>query len=362
MPFVVSHSTDPRAKALIGWYRENARDLPWRREVSPYRTLVSEIMLQQTRAAAVIPYFERFLAALPTIEALSVVDDETLLKLWQGLGYYSRARNLKKCAEAVMREHKGILPRSVPELRRLPGIGPYTAGAIAAFAYGEGAVAIDGNVLRVASRLFFEEGDIGDPKTRARIEARLSEMLPSGMASDFGQGLIELGAIVCVPNAKPKCEICPLAPYCEAHRRSLETALPNRRPKAKRRIEERTVLLVRSDTSLLIRRRPSKGLLAGLFELPSLDGRADERTVLAYLRDLGLEALRIEPAPPSKHIFTHVEWHMTAYSVLIAEPEHRLAEPYRLALPSELAERYPLPSAFSAYLLPITRPFTEINK
>ncbi len=320
-------------------------------------------MLQQTRVEAVKPYFERFLTALPTIEALAEVDEETLLKLWQGLGYYSRARNLRKCAEAVVREHGGVIPESVSELKRLPGVGAYTAGAIAAFAYGADAVAIDGNVLRVAARLFFEEGDILDPKTRARIEARISALLPSGEASAFGQGLIELGATVCVPNAKPKCEICPLAPYCEAHARGLESILPNRRPKAKRRIEEKTVLIVRSPSSVLIRRRPDTGLLAGLWEVPSLDGRASEREILAFLRALRLdEVLRMEPAAPSKHIFTHVEWRMTAFSVSVAEQESILPEPYRLVSPAELAERYPLPSAFSAYLAPLTRPFAEKRK
>lgn len=319
-------------------------------------------MLQQTRVEAVKPYFERFLSALPTITHLAEVDDETLLKLWQGLGYYSRARNLKKCAEAVLREHGGVIPSTVAELKKLPGIGPYTAGAIAAFAYGSDAVAVDGNVLRVAARLFADDGDILDPKTRTRIESRLSELLPSGEASDFGQGLIELGALVCVPNAKPKCEICPLAPHCLARARGIEQTLPVRRPKAKRKIEERTVLLVRSAEHVLIRRRPDKGLLAGLWEVPSIDGTASKSEALAYLRALGLEPLRIEAAESAKHIFTHVEWHMTALAVGVAEPDRALPEPYRLVSPRELAERYPLPSAFSAYLDPLTKPFEKIDQ
>ena len=358
----MSRSIDPRAAALVEWYRRSARDLPWRREVSPYRTLVSEIMLQQTRVEAVKPYFERFLAALPSVFDLAEVEDERLLKLWQGLGYYSRARNLKKCAEAVVREHGGVIPSSVAELRRLPGIGPYTAGAIAAFAYGVDAVAVDGNVLRVAARLFADGGDVLDPKTKARIEASVAELLPHGEASDFGQGLIELGATVCLPNAKPKCEICPLAPHCLARERGIETTLPYRRPKAKRRIEEKTVLLVRSASSVLIRRRPDKGLLAGLWEVPSLDGKSDVSEALAYLRALRLEPLRIEAAEPAKHIFTHVEWHMTAFSVTVAEPDESIAEPYRLVSPAELAHRYPLPSAFSAYLDPLTKPFENIDQ
>ena len=355
----MSRSTDPRAEAIVAWYRENARDLPWRREVSPYRTLVSEIMLQQTRVEAVKPYFERFLAALPTIRDLAEVSEERLLKLWQGLGYYSRARNLKKCAEAVLREHGGVIPSRVEELKKLPGIGPYTAGAISAFAYGLDATAVDGNVLRVGARLFAEPGDILDPKTRALIESRFAEILPRRQASDFGQGLIELGALVCLPKVEPKCEICPLAPYCEANAGGLVSSLPYRSPKAKRRIEKKTVLLVRSAETILIRRRPPKGLLAGLFEPPSLEGEPNESEALAFLRALGLEPLRIERGEDAKHIFTHVEWQMSSYVVSIAEPERKIPEPYLLTTPPELAERYPLPSAYSAYLSPLTKPYEE---
>ena len=348
----MSRSIDPRARAIVAWYDHNARRLPWRETVSPYRTLVSEIMLQQTRVEAVKPYFERFIAALPTVKALAEVDEQTLLKLWQGLGYYSRARNLKRCAEAVCSEHGGVIPSDPDRLIALPGIGRYTAGAIAAFAYGVDAVAVDGNVLRVAARLFNDSRDILDARTKADFEHRLEEILPSGLADRFGQGLIELGALVCLPKVRPKCEICPLAPYCEARAAGTETTLPNRRSKAKRRREVKTVLLVRSADAVLIRRRPARGLLAGLYEPPSLDGEVGEGEALAFLRALGLEPLRIESAGAARHIFTHVEWQMTAYAVSIAEPETPPDAPYLLVSPRELAERYPLPSAYSAYLSP----------
>ncbi len=343
----------PLAEAVVAWYRQNARDLPWRREVTAYRVLVSEIMLQQTRVEAVKPYFERFLAALPTVEALAAADDETLHKLWQGLGYYSRARNLRRAAIAVCERHGGVIPRTPPELLALPGIGPYTAGAIAAFAYGVPAPAVDGNVLRVISRLLGETGDILSPPVRARLTDAVADLVPADAPSEFGQGLIELGALVCVPNAAPRCELCPLSDACTARRDGSWDEIPYRAPKRPRKIERRTVLVVRSGDRVLLSKRPDRGLLAGLWEFPSLEGDASEADALARVRALGLEPIRIEPTVRAKHIFTHIEWQMTGYLVTVAEPDALPpAPPAPLAMPTiaEIDNSYAIPSAFAKFL------------
>lgn len=307
-------------------------------------------MLQQTRVEAVKPYFDRFLAALPTVEALAAVDDQTLHKLWQGLGYYSRARNLRRAAIAVCEKHGGVIPRTVSELLALPGIGPYTAGAVAAFAYGEPAPAVDGNVLRVISRLLGEEGDILSPAVRARLTDAVREMLPPDAPSEFGQGLIELGALVCVPNTAPRCEVCPLSGVCIAHRDGSWDEIPYRSPKRPRRIERRTVLVVRSGERVLLSKRPDRGLLAGLWEFPSLAGEANEADVLERVRTLGLEPIRIEPTDRAKHIFTHIEWHMTGFLVRVAEPDALPSAPLAMPTIAEIDERYAIPSAFAKFL------------
>lgn len=336
--------------ATAEWYRENKRDLPWRREVSAYRTLVSEIMLQQTRVEAVKPYFERFLKVFPTVEALAEADDERLMKCWQGLGYYSRARNLRRAAIEIVERYGGEIPRALPDLLSLPGIGPYTAGAIAAFAYGIPAPAVDGNVLRVMARVLGEEGDILSPAIKKRLTDAVSAAIPKDAASDFGQGLIELGATVCPPNAPPKCDLCPLYPLCRAAKEHTTDRIPYRKPKAKRRIEERTVLLIRTGDRVLLHRRPDRGLLAGLWELPSKSGKLSEKQALAAVRQLGLEPLRIKGTASAKHIFTHIEWHMIGYEIHIAEPDAALDAPYAFPLTAELHDAYALPSAFSPYL------------
>ncbi len=338
------------ATAVVSWYRANARDLPWRREVTAYRTLVSEIMLQQTRVEAVKPYFARFLSALPTVEALAAADDETLYKLWQGLGYYSRARNLRRAAQIIVERYGGVIPSSPAELKRLPGIGPYTAGAIAAFAYGVPAPAVDGNVLRVLSRLFGERGDILSPAVRARLTDAAAAMLPEDAASDFGQGLIELGATVCPPNAPPKCTLCPLADYCVAFRDGSFAVIPYRAPKPRRRVEERTVFVARAGDRVLLSKRPDGGLLAGLWEFPSVLGYIGEEEAISYLRSIGVQPTSAAPTAPAKHIFTHIEWRMRGYLVSIDKPSEVLAAPLALPRIAELDGGYAIPSAFSKFL------------
>jgi len=306
------------AAAMLGdWYRASERKLPWRSIPTPYHVWLSEIMLQQTRIEAVIPYYERFTRELPDVAALARVDDEKLMKLWEGLGYYSRARNLKKAAIAVMEEHGGELPRTAKELRKLAGIGPYTAGAVASIAYGQPEPAVDGNVLRVVSRLLADPSDIMLAPTRERVTEQLRQTYPEAGEGCrvLTQAWMELGERVCIPNGTPKCENCPVRALCRAHEAGAEEEYPVRSVKKPRRVEQRTVLLLFCGDKFAVRRRPESGLLAGLWEFPSLDGDVDEDGVRDYLASLGLAAGMIAPTDPAKHIFTHIEWHMKGFMV-----------------------------------------------
>lgn len=330
---------------LLHWYQENARILPWRDKPTPYRVWISEIMLQQTRVEAVKPYFERFLNALPDIASLSVVSDEQLMKLWEGLGYYSRARNLKKAAQVVMQDFGGSLPASFELLKTLPGIGPYTAGAVASIAFGIPVPAVDGNVLRVLSRLAASPENVSGAKVKKAVGDVLSRLIPPAHAGDFNQALMELGATVCLPNGMPKCEVCPLQKLCEGSARGIAHTLPVKDGKKKRRIEQKTVFILLSDGKAALSRRPPHGLLAGLFELPNADGALDEPSALAWLAAHNIDARSAIPLGASKHIFTHVEWHMTGYLVQSAQqPEDFLWR----SLP-QIEKDCALPSAFRFY-------------
>ena len=274
-------------RALLAWYAQSKRDLPWRRTRDPYRIWISEIMLQQTRVEAVKPYYERFLSACPTVKALAELPEEQLLKLWEGLGYYSRARNLQKAARTVLAEHNGVMPSDYEGLLSLPGIGEYTAGAIASIAYDVRVPAVDGNVLRVLSRFLALRKDVTRPEVKAELRASLCQVVPSE-AGDFTQSLIELGATVCLPKGAPRCEGCPLRGDCRGAALGIAEALPVKGAKKPRRIEERTVLLLRDGDRTVLRRRPPKGLLAGLFELPHVLGHIEKEEIPALVRALGL--------------------------------------------------------------------------
>ena len=342
--------TEQAAKDLLAWYQENKRDLPWRRTSDPYRIWLSEIMLQQTRVEAVKPYYARFLETCPTVKDLAELDEDRLMKLWEGLGYYSRARNLQKAARTVMDELGGEIPQTYEELRRLSGIGEYTAGAIASIAFGVRVPAIDGNVLRVLARLMGSCEDICDARVKATWRSELLPLIPEA-AGDFNQALIELGATVCVPNGEAKCGACPMAPYCRAHLENLTDEIPVKTAKKPRRIEKKTVLVIRDGDRTALCKRPSKGLLAGLWELPNREGHLEEGELLAFIRSVGFEPLRAERIEDSKHIFTHVEWHMIAYAVRIA-PEFdgwQDGNGMWLVKNDDLHENYAIPSAFSAY-------------
>ena len=331
------------APLIIAHYRRCGRPLPWRDSPTPYHVWISEIMLQQTRIEAVIPYYHRFLSALPAVSDLAAVDEEDLLKLWQGLGYYTRARNLKKAAQIIVNEFGGELPADAALLRKLPGVGDYTAGAIASIAYGQPEPAVDGNVLRVAMRLTGCEADVLQPQTKKAVTEALRAIYPVGAdAGALTQGIMELGETVCLPNGAPLCPICPLASLCAAHQTHREEQLPNRSEKKARRIENRTVFRLCCGETIALRKRPAKGLLANLWELPNELGTLTE----AEVRQRYPDALAVEPLPEARHIFTHVEWHMTGWQVVLPA----LPPEFTPASAAEIRERYAVPNALRAYL------------
>ena len=332
-------------KPLLTWYRANARALPWRETRDPYPIWVSEIMLQQTRVAAVLGYYDRFLRAFPTVEALAAAGEEQLMKLWEGLGYYSRARNLQKAAKLVAAA--GAFPDTYEELLELPGIGEYTAAAIAAAAFGKREAAVDGNVLRVMTRLTDCHDDVADPKVKRRIRQQLEAVMPTEEADIriFSQATMELGATVCVPNGAPKCEVCPVRELCLGHARGTAELLPVKKAKKERRIEEKTVYLLLRDGKIALRKRGENGLLAGLWEFPNVEGALTEETAPAAVTVWGLTPKNWRRRLEAKHIFTHVEWHMTGYVLDVSGdgvPEFLWAD-------GEGLEAHAVPSAFARY-------------
>lgn len=331
---------------LLLWYDENARALPWRENTEPYRVWVSEIMLQQTRVETVIPYYERFLARLPDIQSLAEADEEVLHKLWEGLGYYSRVRNLQKAARVIMGVHDGVFPKSHAEILALPGIGAYTAGAISSICFGLPTPAVDGNVLRVMARLTACETDIADPAVKKRFTAQLEEIYPLERSGDFTQSLMELGAVCCLPNGKPRCEDCPLAFFCRARAMGMVRSLPVKTKKPPRKKEKKTVFLLRCGERLALRQRPKQALLSGLWELPNAEGHLNRQEAEALLRSWGLEFSTLEKRAGRKHIFTHIEWEMESFIVRCENMPHV----FIWADAEELACELALPSAFRPFL------------
>ena len=340
-------------KPLLEWYDRNKRILPWREAPTPYRVWVSEIMLQQTRVEAVKPYFERFMSVLPDVRALAEAEEEQLLKLWEGLGYYNRVRNLQKAAIQIMEEYGGEMPDQYEELLKLTGIGSYTAGAIASIAYGRRVPAVDGNVLRVLARVRKDRRLITDGKVKGAVEKELAEAMPEDRPGDFNQAMMEIGACVCIPNGAPLCGRCPLNRLCMAHKDGAETEFPQKEAKKPRRIEEKTVLVIRDENRTAIRKRPARGLLAGMYEFPMLEGCRTVEEITAYLAENGIRVLRVQPLEDAKHIFTHKEWHMKGYLVRVDELEHKSpgedSKNWLFVEPWETEQRYPMPSALSAY-------------
>ncbi len=373
------YNFDQLIEPLQEWFREHARRLPWRDDPQAYYVWVSEIMLQQTRVEAVKPYFERFVHELPDVAALAACPDDRLMKLWEGLGYYNRVRNMKCAAMQMVEHYGGRVSEEYEQLLTLPGIGSYTAGAICSIAYGRPHPAVDGNVLRVLMRVTGDNADIGRQSVRSGVEARLQELMLDypAVATDcsdrmqmeavsqqddledtmqvrlypgvFNQALMELGALVCVPNGEPHCMECPWQEFCIAYQQDRISELPVRsKPKA-RRVEERTVLVIREGERVALHKRPQKGLLAGLYELPNCEGYLDADAVVSYIKGMGYEPLRVRPLTDAKHIFSHVEWHMRGYAVWISDRETTADEPWLFVEAQDAQERYAIPSAFARY-------------
>ena len=337
-------------KPLLAWYDSGHRDLPWRQNKEAYRIWVSEIMLQQTRVEAVIPYYQRFLENFPNIASLAAAPEDKLLKCWEGLGYYSRVRNMQKAAITVMEEYHGQMPDTWENLQKLSGIGSYTAGAIASIAFKRPVPAVDGNVLRVLSRLRMDGEYITLPGVKKRVEAELLEVMPKDRPGDFNQALMELGATVCIPNGEPKCNICPWNTFCLAKKNGCISEYPKREEKKKRTIEKKTVLILKEGERIAIQKRPPKGLLAGLYQFPMLEGHLKEGEVIANLKEKGMMAVRIEKLPPASHIFSHKEWHMIGYAIRVDELEkYSEGENILFVHPTKIQREYPVPSALSAY-------------
>lgn len=326
-------------KDLLAWYDANARILPWREEPTPYRVWVSEIMLQQTRVEAVKPYFERFIEALPDIDALAHAKEDTLRKLWEGLGYYHRVSNMKKAAIQCMERYQGQLPSTYDELLTLSGIGSYSAGAIASIAFKQPVPAVDGNVLRVFSRVWIIQDDILKESTKKKFQKLLMDVIPNDRPDAFNQAVMEIGAMVCVPNAAPKCHICPLAPHCKGYQQGVMTTLPIKAGKKKRTIEKKYIDVVIFDGLVLLQQRDKEGLLAGLYEFNTFDYAQEEAI---FLSTLDIE--KIVPLKDSKHIFTHKEWHMSGKLVFIKQKIKG-----NFVSIEELENQYAIPTAYKAY-------------
>ena len=330
--------------ALLPWFDHAKRDLPWRQDKVPYHVWLSEIMLQQTRGEAVKSYYIRFLTALPTIADLAGGDEELLHKLWEGLGYYSRVRNLKKAAQVIVDVYSGDFPKTYDEIRALPGIGPYTAGAIASICYDLPTPAVDGNVLRVISRICNENTPIDSPAYKKDVERQLAQIYPA-RAGDFTQALMELGATVCGPNRKPDCGNCPCNTFCLGYARGTAELLPIKKAKPQRRIEEKTVFILSCDGSYALRKRPEKGLLAGLWEFPNVTGKLSLEDSLAKVEQNGIKPKELIRQVEKKHIFTHIEWHMSGIYMEVKEK----AGDYVWMCADEINADAALPTAFRQF-------------
>ena len=334
------------SERLLPWYADHHRDLPWRENRAPYRVWLSEIMLQQTRVEAVKGYYARFLQQLPTIAALADASEETLLKLWEGLGYYSRVRNLQKAARQIMEKHGGVFPQTYDEVRALAGIGPYTAGAICSICFDLPTPAVDGNVLRVVSRFTASDAPITDEAVKRETARMLAAVYPKGHCGTFTQALMELGATVCLPNGAPQCKDCPLQGLCEAEKQGRQRDFPVKAAKKPRRAEERTVLILRCGDKLAVCKRPERGLLAGLWQLPDTVGTLSAQDALAQAEQWGVQPRGIEKVIKRTHIFTHVEWKLTGCYLQCAKEN----EAFFWYTEAEIEEKIGLPTAYRQFL------------
>ncbi|MDR1832552.1 MAG: A/G-specific adenine glycosylase [Fusobacteriaceae bacterium] len=343
-------------KRLCAWYAKNARELPWRQTRDPYAVWLSEIMLQQTRVETVIPYYERFLRALPDLRALAEAPENRLLKLWEGLGYYSRAKNLQKAARMIVDKFAGAFPKDPATLEKLPGIGRYTAGALASICFDLPAPAVDGNVLRVVARLTALTGSVDAPEVKEAVMEALGKIYPAGgqgKCGTFTQSLMELGALVCLPRGEPLCAACPLADLCAAKKSGKPMDFPRKSPKKDKREQELTVLILEVEGKYLIRKRPAEGLLAGLWEFPNAAGFLEGAALVKLIRDLGFAPLEAGNILKARHAFTHVRWRMAARAIKCRPIRGRKRPEGLVAVTAgELGEKYALPTAFRK-LLPL---------
>ena len=348
----MSSSLNMIPEPLLNWFTDHKRSLPWRMDHDPYHVWVSEIMLQQTRIEAVKTYYVRFMEELPDVESLSRVSEERLLKLWEGLGYYSRARNLKKAAEKIMTEYEGVFPSSYKQLLKLPGIGEYTAGAIASICFQEKVPAIDGNVLRVISRLLGSRENVLLPETKKMAERCLLPIMPP-QSGDFNEALMELGETICLPGKTPLCGQCPVCDCCTAFHKQLTAEIPVRIKTMKRKKVEKTVLLLTDEAGhIAIEKRENKGLLAGMYQLPNIDGFFTGEEIFSLLTDWQLTPLSMKFIKDTKHVFTHIDWYMKGYAVTVKSIPGSLPCHSRFLWVSEdeLNHRFALPTAFQIFL------------
>lgn len=334
------------AEYLVAWYPDHARDLPWRKDTEPYHVWLSEIMLQQTRVEAVKEYYKRFLKALPSIEDLAAVEEDYLLKLWEGLGYYNRARNLKKAAVTIVEDRKGKFPDTYEGILSLAGIGEYTAGAIGSICFDLPTPAVDGNVLRVYTRVMEDSSNIDKQSTKKKIREQLAKVYAKGQCGTLTQSLMELGATVCLPNGMPKCEECPLKTLCGAKEHDTWQQYPVRDEKKSRRQEDKTVFVLLCEDRIAVRKRASKGLLSGMWEFPNVEGVLTEQQAADVAGQWNTVPEQMKMSVNYTHVFTHVEWRMTAYYLTCS----RMCEQFHWVRMEELEQEVAMPSAFRPFL------------
>lgn len=331
---------------LLYWYQKNKRELPWRRDKDPYHVWISEIMLQQTRIEAVISYYQRFMKEIPTISDLASIHEDRLLKLWEGLGYYTRAKNLKKTAMIIQEQYQGEFPNTFKEILSLPGIGEYTASAIGSISFSLKEATVDGNVLRVYMRIHNSYENVDDVKVRKRVRENLQTILPHN-SGDFNQAMMELGEVICLPNGMPKCEMCPLSKYCKSYHEKTYMKIPVKNKKKKKKLEHYTILLLTYQNQIAIEKRKNKSLLSGLYQFPNIEGHYNISHIKQYLEEHKIKYKNVQKKVKYTHIFTHKKWDMNSYQIEVIS-KYNLNH-YKWVTLEELDRFYSLPTAFQPF-------------
>ncbi|MCI8347485.1 MAG: A/G-specific adenine glycosylase [Bacilli bacterium] len=332
---------------ILDWYQKNKRDLPWRRGCNPYHVWISEVMLQQTRIETVIDYYHRFLQKLPSIESLATVPEEDLFKLWEGLGYYTRAKNLKKSAQIIINQYHGEFPHEYHELITLPGIGDYTASAISSICFQKKKATIDGNVLRVYTRFYNNDLNISLLKTRKEIGKKIEEIIPNE-SGDFNQALMEIGEVLCIPNGIPHCNRCPLHSRCLAGKYSNYALFPKRQLKREKKTLEYTIFIFNFENTYAISKRNNEGILHQLWQFPNVEGTLTKTQVEAYLNSKRISYSKIKEFITYTHVFTHQKWKMISYYIELGKP---IGNNQMLFLSiDKIIKDYAIPTAFQPFL------------